>query len=75
MTSLQVVKPNLWGLINIQKQLLWCMIQQIPFPKSRPLQQGVQTVQMVPYELKFNTKIGRYPGIPFMVMRFKERHL
>ena len=36
-TSLQVVKPNMWGLTNIQKQLLWYMVWQIPFTKSRPL--------------------------------------
>ena len=28
-----------------------------------------------PYKLQFNTKIRRYPAMPFMVMRFKERNL
>ena len=28
-----------------------------------------------PYKLKFNTKIRKYPAMPFMVMRFKERNL
>ena len=28
-----------------------------------------------PYKLKFNAKIRRYPAMPFMVMRFKERNL
>ena len=27
------------------------------------------------YKLKFNTKIRRYPAIPFMLMHFKERNL
>ena len=26
-----------------------------------------------PYKLKFNAKIRRYPAMPFMVMRFKEK--
>ena len=28
-----------------------------------------------PYKLKFNTKIRRYPAMPFVAMRFKERNL
>ena len=28
-----------------------------------------------PYKLKFHTKIRKYPAMPFMVMRFKERNL
>ena len=32
-------------------------------------------MQMIPYKLKLNIKIGRYPTIPFMVIRFKERNL
>ena len=32
-------------------------------------------MQMIPYKLKLNIKIGRYPTMPFMVMRFKERNL
>ena len=32
-------------------------------------------VETIPYQLKLNTKIGRYPTMPFMVMHFKERNL
>ena len=74
-TSLQVVMPSLQGLMNIQKHLFCCMVQQIPYTKIRPLQRGVRTVQTIPYKLKFNTKIRRYQAMPFMVMRFNERIL
>ena len=32
-------------------------------------------MQTIPYKLKFNTKIGMYPALPLIVMRFKERNL
>ena len=45
------------------------------FYKNRALQRGARTVQTLPYKLKFNTNIGRYPAVPFMVVCFKERNL
>ena len=54
-----------------KKQLLSCMIEQIPFTKRRPLQRQDRSVQMMPYKLKLNTKIRRYPTMTFMVIRFK----
>ena len=33
---------------------------------------GIRTVQTIPYQLKFNTKIGRYPAMSFMVMRLEK---
>ena len=74
-TSLQAVKPDLLSLMNIQKQWLWCIFLQIPFTKIRSLQQGVRIVQKILNKLKFNTKIGRYAAMLFMVIRFKERNL
>ena len=56
-TSLLAVKPDLFGLMNIQKQWLWCIVQQIPFTESRSLQQGVRIVQKILNKLKFNTKM------------------
>ena len=70
--SLQVVVPNLQVFMIIQKQLYWCMVQQVPFTKSRSLQQRIETVQTIPYKLKFNSKIARYPAMPFMMMSQKE---
>ena len=32
-------------------------------------------MRTIPYKLKLNTKIGRYPAIPFIVMCFIERSL
>ena len=45
------------------------------YKKSRSLQRGVPTVHTIPYKSKFNTKIGRYPAMSFIAMRFKERNL
>ena len=42
------------------------------FYKSRSLKRGVRTVQTIPYKLKFDTKIGMYPAMSFVVMCFKE---
>ena len=58
-TPSQVVKPKFYGSMNIQKQLLWCMVWQIPFTKSRPLHREVRTILTIQYKSKFNTKIGR----------------
>ena len=30
---------------------------------------------MIPYKLKFNIKIGRYPAMTFIVTRFKKANL
>ena len=32
-------------------------------------------MQTIPYKFKFNTKIGGYPAMLFIVMRFKEGNL
>ena len=45
------------------------------FYKKQVFTARVRTVQMILYKLKFNTKFGRYPAMPFIVVRFKERKL
>ena len=53
------------GFHDIKKQLLYCLVQQIPSPKIQ-----VGTLWTILY--KFNTKIGRHPAMPFIVMHFKK---
>ena len=45
------------------------------FTKSRPLQQGVRTVQKILDKLTFIAKTERYPAMLLMVVCFKERNL
>ena len=73
-TSLQVVTQNLWGLLNIQKAVI--VVYGLPnsFYKKKAFTVKVWTVQTIPYKLKLNRKIRRYPAMLFVVMRFKERN-